>query len=90
MAKNNTEEHSFYCCKCGRRGMPIQRKIGSQRESLHKKNLYCIYCKGVVNHVECKTAEEVEEFNIRFNNGEYQEEAIVENSIFNVWDTRIR
>lgn len=89
MAKGKSEEHSFYCCRCGKKGLPIQRPCGMKRERGHKKNLYCIYCKEVINHVECTTAEEVAAFKEAFENGEYQKEATVENSIFDVWDTRL-
>lgn len=54
MAKSQTITSDFYCTKCGRKGIPIARKIGSQREAEHLKNLYCIYCKEVVNHAEIR------------------------------------
>ena len=38
MAKNQEITTSeFYCTKCGRRGIPIARRIGSQREAGHLK-----------------------------------------------------
>lgn len=69
------EEHSFYCMKCGRKGIPIQRKSGFQHSKFHRKKLYCIYCQEEVNHVECKNEEDVEEFLENFKNGVYKDEA---------------
>ena len=51
----------FFCTKCGREGLPVHRKKGQERKGGHLKKLYCIYCKEEVNHIECKTPEEVEE-----------------------------
>ena len=47
-------EGEFYCTECGSRGIPVQRKIGQEREAGHLKILYCLKCKKEVNHVECK------------------------------------
>ena len=69
------EEHSFYCMKCGHKGIPIQRKSGFQHSKFHRKKLYCIYCQEEVNHVECKNEEDVEEFLENFKNGVYKDEA---------------
>ena len=69
------EEHSFYCMKCGHKGIPIQRKSGFQHSKFHRKKLYCIYCQEEVNHVECKNEEDVEEFLENFKNGVYKNEA---------------
>lgn len=68
-------EHSFYCINCGNKGIPLMRKQGFKHESMHRKKLYCPFCKGEVNHVECKTFDEVEEFRINFENGVYKNEA---------------
>ena len=51
------------------------RKQGFQHGKMHRKKLYCIHCKQEINHVECKTYEEVEEFRINFENGVYKDEA---------------
>ena len=67
--------HEFYCISCGQKGIDLMRKQGYQHEKFHRKKLYCIYCKKEVNHIECKTLEEVEEFKINFENGVYKEEA---------------
>ena len=68
-------EHSFYCVACGSRGIPIQRNQGFKHQGMHRKKLYCVMCKQEVNHVECKTFDEVEEFRYNFKNGVYKDEA---------------
>lgn len=70
-------EHSFYCIACGQRGLPIQRQLGHQHKSMHRKKLYCIHCRKEVNHIECKNFYEVEKFKSNFEKGIYQEEAKV-------------
>ena len=67
--------HDFYCLNCGNKGIGIMRKFGHQREPFHRKKLYCIYCKEEVNHVECKTFEEIEIFKDNFEKGLYVDEA---------------
>lgn len=47
-------ESEFYCTRCGSRGIPVQRKIGQEREAGHLKKLFCLKCKQDQNHVECK------------------------------------
>ena len=49
----NTQSR-FFCTKCGREGIPIQRPENLQREPGHLKYLYCIYCQEVVNHAEVR------------------------------------
>lgn len=44
----------MYCTCCGNEGIPIPRKNGSYREAGHLKNLFCIYCNDLRNHVEIK------------------------------------
>ena len=75
MAKNSYAEHSFYCINCGNKGIPLMRRQGFKHGKMHRKKLYCPFCKNEVNHVECKTFEEVEEFKINFANGVYKDEA---------------
>ena len=69
------ESHDFYCLNCGHRGIPLMRRDGLQRERNHRKILYCPYCGQIVNHVECKSIEQVEEFKSKFLNGDFKEEA---------------
>lgn len=51
--KENTV-NDFYCTKCGKRGIPLVRKAGKQKEQGHLKNLFCIYCQEETNHVELR------------------------------------
>ena len=44
----------FYCTSCGKKGIPILRQKGKERNAGHLKKIYCIYCQREVNHVECK------------------------------------
>lgn len=44
----------FYCTQCGKKGIPIQRRIGQQKEAGHLKKLYCPWCKIQTNHVEIR------------------------------------
>jgi hypothetical protein len=87
MAKKSYTEHSFYCINCGNKGIPLQRPRGFRHEEMHRKKLYCIHCKQEVNHVECKTFDEVEEFRYNFENGVYKHEA--EESLLTCGATRV-
>ena len=68
------DEHSFFCIKCGNRGIPLSRKQGHQHERFHKKKLWCVHCREEVNHIECKTFDEVETFKENFKKGVYKNE----------------
>lgn len=67
--------HDFYCLNCGRRNLPLARSRSLQHKGGHRKNLYCIYCKKEVNHIEIRTQQEKDEFLENFNKGLYKEEA---------------
>lgn len=67
--------HDFYCINCGAKGIPLIRKQSSRKSANHRKNMYCIRCKHTVNHIECRSAEEVKQFLSDFNTGKYTEEA---------------
>jgi len=69
------EEHEFYCLLCGRPSIPLRRKTGFQHSSMHRKKLYCPWCRQEVNCVEIKTLEEKETFLLNFKNGVYKNEA---------------
>ena len=69
------EEHQFYCLLCGKPGIPLRRKVGFQHGTMHRKRLYCPYCKIEVNHVEIKNTLEKEKFLKDFKNGVYKNEA---------------
>lgn len=75
MARRNYAEHSFYCINCGNKGIPLMRNQGFKHQGMHRKKLYCVVCKQEVNHIECKTLDEIEEFRINFENGVYKDEA---------------
>lgn len=75
MGKHCTNHAILYCMKCGNKGIPIIRRNGREKKSGHRKNLYCIFCKGVVGHIECKNMLDVEKFKEDFANGVYKEEA---------------
>ena len=66
---NNYVEHSFYCIRCGNKGIPLRRNSGHQHAQSHRKKLYCPYCKMEVNHVECKNDEDVYNFKLDFEEG---------------------
>lgn len=68
------DEHSFFCIKCGNKGIPLSRKQGHQHERFHKKKLWCVHCREEVNHIECKTFDEVETFKKNFKKGVYKNE----------------
>ena len=55
MGKNKTFIKSeFYCTCCGKKGIPIARKPGQQREPGHLKKLFCLNCQEETNHVEIR------------------------------------
>lgn len=83
----NYVEHDFYCINCGKKSLPVRRNKGHQQERLHRKKLYCPWCKTEVNHIECKTYDDVEEFKTNFLNGVYKDEA--EESLAYVRNTRL-
>ena len=47
-------ESVFYCVVCGRRGIPITRRRGAERDAGHLKKIFCLQCQKEHNHVECK------------------------------------
>lgn len=74
MGKSNSFTISdFYCTECGKKGLPIARRAGAQRESGHLKKLYCIYCGREVNHAEVRPFGEYnyEDFKMEFELGRF-------------------
>lgn len=67
--------NKFFCLNCGHESIPIARSRGHQKERFHRKKLYCPFCKNIVNHIECKTMEDVEIFKQNFEKGLYINEA---------------
>lgn len=61
MGRGAYTEHSFYCIKCGNKGIPLMRNQGFKQRH-HRKKLYCPFCKQEVNHIECSNLDDVEEF----------------------------
>lgn len=75
MAKTKATYHDFYCINCGKRGLPLPRKICMQHEKFHRKRMYCPWCKIEVAHVEVRTPEEAQEFIDLYEEGSFTEEA---------------
>lgn len=74
MAKNQRITTSeFYCTKCGKRGIPIARRIGQQREVGHLKRLFCLHCQQETNHAEIRPfgAYNYEDFEEEFKLGRF-------------------
>ena len=73
MSRNMTIS-DFYCTKCGRKGIPIARKQGQQREPGHLKKLYCLACGEETNHAEVRgvgSAYTKEDFMLEFALGRF-------------------
>lgn len=68
-------EHQFRCIRCGKAGIPLQRKQGHQHGRMHRKKLYCPHCKCEINHIEIKSLEDLEEFMMNWETGVYHDEA---------------
>lgn len=69
------EVSNFYCIRCGKRGIPVLRNGARLRKSFHRKKLYCPHCKCYINHIECRTDEDAEQFKEDYKNGMYESEA---------------
>lgn len=71
--RKETTTSEFYCTQCGNKGIPIARKVGSQREAGHLKKLYCPYCKEETNHAEIRPfgAYDYEDFEREFKLGRF-------------------
>ena len=75
MPKGKTEEHYFCCINCGRTGIPLMRPLSRKREKFHRKKMFCPFCGRTVNHIECSSSIEVEEFKTAFAMDMFKEEA---------------
>ena len=66
----------FYCTQCGRKGIPISRIKGREREAGHLKKLFCLTCQKETNHVECKpgTKYTYEDFLIEYKYNNFDKE----------------
>lgn len=67
--------NDFYCMNCGQRNISLPRKNSHQHDKFHRKRMYCFHCKQEVNHIECKTYEDILEFRENFEKGVYVNEA---------------
>lgn len=65
----------FWCISCGRKGIPIMRKRGRRRETGHRKALYCVNCRRIINHIETRNEDEAQRFREDFEAGLYEAEA---------------
>lgn len=70
----NVEIHNFGCMNCGK-FLPLARKMSLQKEKLHRKKLFCPFCKCTVNMVETRNYNEKLEFISKFEEGCFLEEA---------------
>lgn len=52
--RRNSYISDFYCVECGKKGFPLSRKVGQQREPGHLKKIYCLNCKKETNHAELR------------------------------------
>ena len=73
--KKREMSSEFWCINCGARGIPIIRERGKRRGPGHRKALYCIRCKAVINHIETRNEYEAQEFQVDYAAGKYAEEA---------------
>lgn len=72
------QEHTtsdFYCTKCGKKGIPIIRRAGQQREVGHLKSLFCLNCGKEQNHAEVRSfgSYTYKDFLLEYNNGNFDE-----------------
>ena len=63
---------SFYCPHCGEKIMDLPRQKAKLKERFHRKKLYCPFCKGTYNSVECRNDLDAYEFTEDFLNGKYE------------------
>lgn len=53
MASRKVTYSDFYCLQCTNK-ITLPRKNSRQREKNHLKSIFCIHCKGYVNHYEVR------------------------------------
>lgn len=68
-------KNKFFCLNCGKEGIPCVRSNGKQKKGLHRKKLYCPWCKVTVNFAEVRNDADKEKFLKEFAAGAYKEEA---------------
>lgn len=74
MKKMQYETHDFFCLNCGNK-ISLMRKSSKRKEKFHRKLIYCPCCKTKVNHIECYSVQDNEQFLKQFKNGNFKEEA---------------
>ena len=62
MRNTRTEEHDFYCMKCGEKIYSLPRKVSHKYQKHHYKRLWCWRCHEELNAVECRSDVEIKEF----------------------------
>lgn len=85
--RTNFEVHSFYCPLCGKKTFDLPRKTNAKQKSLHRKKLYCPWCKITVNQIEIQNHKEYVEFITAYEEGKLKYEAA--DSLSYVWDPSI-
>lgn len=71
MASRKVTYSDFYCLQCLNK-MTLPRKNSRQREKNHLKSIYCIHCKGYVNHYEVRDCDidfSIEQLKIQIESG---------------------
>lgn len=81
----NVVQRRFFCCSCGREGIPLVRRRGREREAMHLKSLWCPFCKGDYNHVECRNDQEIKMFKEKYEAGEYNDKVIYYDGASRMW-----
>ena len=75
--KGKLNIHDFYCTQCGKKTLPVPRKLGQLREAGHLKKLFCCYCGKENNCVEVNPMSSkytYEDFLFEFDNGNFNED----------------
>lgn len=67
--------HSFYCPKCGNFTMDLPRNTGMRKEGMHRKKLYCPWCKETLNQIEITTPADLINFREAFERGDFINES---------------
>lgn len=73
---NKFEISPFYCPKCGKKAMELPRQRSLRRNGLHRKKLYCPWCKEERNLIECRTMADYEDFMYMYSEGLFKEEVM--------------
>ena len=69
------QDSDFWCISCGKKGIPIVRSRSKRKGMGHRKALYCVNCRMVINHIETRNLEEAKQFREDYQAGKYKKEA---------------